>query len=162
VGTGVLVGVAAVLVGAVVAVGNDVALGTGVGVGADAGAQADSIRLTSKNTTNVRFILRVLLSAVSAAQRHPLQPQPRSGCRLKRGLGAALSTIVGRRGGTMPAPALRFPCHCAGVMYTSSKYSVPDGLALPFQAPIRAVRLVAALSALASAGVWQPRETSSW
>jgi len=86
VGTGVLVGVAAVLVGAVVAVGNDVALGTGVGVGADAGAQADSIRLTSKNTTNVRFILRVLLSAVSAAQRHPLQPQPRSGCRLEAGV----------------------------------------------------------------------------
>jgi hypothetical protein len=60
---GVLVGVA-VLVGAVVAVGNDVALGAGIGIGADTGAQADKIRLTSKNTTNVRFILRVLLSAV--------------------------------------------------------------------------------------------------
>jgi hypothetical protein len=57
---GVLVGVA-VLVGAVVAVGNGVALGAGVDVGADTGAQADNIRLTSKNTINVRFILRVLL-----------------------------------------------------------------------------------------------------
>ena len=66
VGVGVLVGVAvlvgtAVFVGAGVAVGNGVALGTGVGVGADAGAQADNIKLTSKNTSNVRFILRVLL-----------------------------------------------------------------------------------------------------
>jgi len=67
-GVGVAVGVAvctlvgvAVLVGAVVAVGNGVALGAGVDVGADAGAQADNIRLTSKNTINVRFILRVLL-----------------------------------------------------------------------------------------------------
>jgi len=60
VGVGVLVGVA-VLVGTAVAVGNDVALGAGVDVGADAGAQADNIRLTSKNTINVRFILRVLL-----------------------------------------------------------------------------------------------------
>jgi len=60
VAVGMLVGVA-VLVGAVVAVGNGVALGAGVDVGADAGAQADSIRLTSKNTINVRFILRVLL-----------------------------------------------------------------------------------------------------
>jgi hypothetical protein len=50
-----------VLVGAVVAVGNGVALGAGVDVGADTGAQADNIRLTSKNTSNVRFILRVLL-----------------------------------------------------------------------------------------------------
>jgi hypothetical protein len=57
---GVLVGVA-VLVGAVVAVGKGVALGAGVGIGADAGEQADKIRLTSKNTINVRFILRVLL-----------------------------------------------------------------------------------------------------
>jgi hypothetical protein len=57
---GVLVGMA-VLVGTVVAVGNGVALGAGVGVGADAGAQADNIRLTSKNTINVRFILRALL-----------------------------------------------------------------------------------------------------
>jgi hypothetical protein len=32
-----------------------------VGVGADTGAQADTIRLTSKSTINVRFILRVLL-----------------------------------------------------------------------------------------------------
>ena len=60
VAVGVLVGVA-VLVGTAVAVGNDVALGAGVGVGADTGAQADNIRLTSKNTSNVRFILRVLL-----------------------------------------------------------------------------------------------------
>ena len=59
-GTGVLVGVE-VLVGMAVAVGNGVVLGTGAGVGADAGAQADSIRLTSKNTSTVRFILRVLL-----------------------------------------------------------------------------------------------------
>jgi hypothetical protein len=41
--------------------GNGVALGAGVVVGADTGAQADNIRLTSKNTINVRFILRVLL-----------------------------------------------------------------------------------------------------
>ena len=67
-GVGVAVGVAvgvlvdvAVLVGVAVAVGNGVALGAGVDVGADAGAQADNIRLTSKNTINVRFILRVLL-----------------------------------------------------------------------------------------------------
>jgi hypothetical protein len=57
---GVLVGVA-VLIGVVVAVGNGVALGAGVDVGADTGAQADKIRLTSKNTSTVRFILRVLL-----------------------------------------------------------------------------------------------------
>jgi len=57
---GMGVGVA-VLVGAGVAVGKGVALSAGVDVGADAGAQADKIRLTSKNTTNVRFILRVLL-----------------------------------------------------------------------------------------------------
>jgi len=50
-----------VLVGVAVAVGNGVALGAGVDVGADTGAQADNIRLTSKNTSNVRFILRVLL-----------------------------------------------------------------------------------------------------
>jgi hypothetical protein len=60
VAVGVLVGVA-VLVGTVVAVGNDVALGAGIGIGADTGAQADNIRLTSKNTSTVRFILRVLL-----------------------------------------------------------------------------------------------------
>ena len=57
---GVLVGVG-VLVGTVVAAGNGIALGAGVDVGADAGAQADKIMLTSKNTSNVRFILRVLL-----------------------------------------------------------------------------------------------------
>jgi len=51
----------AVLVGMAVAVGNSVALGAGVDVGADAGAQADNIRLTSNNTSTVRFILRVLL-----------------------------------------------------------------------------------------------------
>ena len=72
---GVLVGVG-VLVGTVVAAGNGIALGAGVDVGADAGAQADKIMLTSKNTSNVRFILRVLLWR-SAAQRHALQP-PRS------------------------------------------------------------------------------------
>jgi len=59
---GVVVGVAVgVLVGVAVAVGNGVALGAGIGVGADTGAQADKIRLTSKNTINVRFILRILL-----------------------------------------------------------------------------------------------------
>jgi hypothetical protein len=64
-GVGVAVGTAVgVLVGVAVAVGKDVALGAGVDVGADTGAQADNIRLTSKNTINVRFILRVLLSAV--------------------------------------------------------------------------------------------------
>jgi hypothetical protein len=67
-GVGVAVGTA-VFVGAVVAVGKGVALGAGVDMGADAGAQADKIRLTSKNTSNVRFIFRVLLSVVSAAQR---------------------------------------------------------------------------------------------
>jgi hypothetical protein len=60
VGVGVLVSVA-VLIGVVVAVGNGVALGAGVDVGADTGAQADNIKLTSKSTINVRFILRVLL-----------------------------------------------------------------------------------------------------
>ena len=60
VAVGVLVGVA-VFVGTSVAVGNGVSLGSGVDVGADTGAQADRIRLTSKNTTNVRFILRVIL-----------------------------------------------------------------------------------------------------
>ena len=67
-GVGVAVGVAvgvlvsvAVLVGVAVAVDNGVALGAGVDVGADTGAQADNIRLTSKNTSNVRFIRRVLL-----------------------------------------------------------------------------------------------------
>jgi hypothetical protein len=60
VGLGVAV-VVGVLVGVAVAMGNGVALGADVGVGADAGAQADNIRLTSKNTINVRFILRVLL-----------------------------------------------------------------------------------------------------
>jgi hypothetical protein len=60
VAVGVLVGVA-VLIGVVVAVGNGVALSADVGVGADVGAQADKIKLTSKNTINVRFIVRVLL-----------------------------------------------------------------------------------------------------
>ena len=85
VAVGVLVGVA-VLVGAVVAVGNGVALGAGIGVGADTGAQADNIRLTSKNTSNVRFILRVLLWR-SAAQRlalHLRREAQRSGVRWKR------------------------------------------------------------------------------
>ena len=62
VGTGVAVGHGVgVLVGVAVAVGNGVALGAGVGVGAGAGAQADKIRLTSKSTSNVRFIVRLLL-----------------------------------------------------------------------------------------------------
>jgi len=61
-GVGVAVGVAVgVLVGVAVAVGNGVVLGAGGVVGADTGAQADKIRLTSKNTINVRFIFRVLL-----------------------------------------------------------------------------------------------------
>ena len=64
VAVGVLVGVA-VLVGAVVAVGKGVALGAGVDVGTDTGAQADNIRLTSKSTINVRFILRVFLGRSS-------------------------------------------------------------------------------------------------
>jgi len=88
VGVGVLVGVA-VLVGVVVAVGNGVALGAGVVVGADTGAQADKIMLTSKNTSNVRFILRVLLWR-SAAQRRALhlrREAQRSGVRCKRMLG---------------------------------------------------------------------------
>jgi len=59
VGTGV-----GVTVGKGVAVGSSVALGAGVGVGADAGAQADNTRLTSKKTSNVRFIVCVLFSGV--------------------------------------------------------------------------------------------------
>jgi len=82
VAVGVLVGVA-VLVGLAVSVGNGVALGAGVDVGADAGAQADNIRLTSKNTTNVRFILRVLLWR-SAAQRHAVQPHAERAKRAER------------------------------------------------------------------------------
>jgi hypothetical protein len=85
----------AVLVGAVVAVGKGVALGAGVDVGADAGAQADKIRLTSKNTSNVRFILRVLLwwsshptaRASAAAKR----AQASEACRLKSQVGRLLS-----------------------------------------------------------------------
>ena len=60
VAVGMLVGVA-VLVGTVVAVGNGDALGAGVDIGTDAGAQADNIKLTSRNTSNVRFIVRFLL-----------------------------------------------------------------------------------------------------
>jgi len=76
VGVGVLVGVA-VLIGVVVAVGNGVALGAGVVVGADTGAQADKIRLTSKNTINVRFILCVLLWR-SSRPTDRASPAPRS------------------------------------------------------------------------------------
>jgi len=58
VGVGVAVGAeVGVAVGKGVAVGSGVALGAGVGVGADTGAQADNTRLTSKNTSNVRFII---------------------------------------------------------------------------------------------------------
>jgi len=61
-GVGVAVGVAVgVLVGVAVLVGMAVAVGNSVALGADTGAQADNIRLTSKNTSTVRFILRVLL-----------------------------------------------------------------------------------------------------
>jgi len=91
VGTGVLVGVE-VLVGIGVAMGNGVALGAVVGVGADTGAQADKIRLTSKNTSNVRFILRVLLWR-SAAQRHALEPLRRGAQRRRR---SRLKAQVGR------------------------------------------------------------------
>jgi hypothetical protein len=70
----------AVFVGAVVAVGKDVALGAGVDVGADAGAQADNIRLSSKNTSNVRFIVRILLSLISPAQRFALAAGGRALC----------------------------------------------------------------------------------
>ena len=75
VAVGVLVGVA-VLVGTVVAVGNGDALGAGVDIGTDAGAQADNIKLTSRNTSNVRFILRVLLwrssrPTVGVSRAHP-------------------------------------------------------------------------------------------
>ena len=90
IGVGVAVGVAvgvlvdvAVLVGVAVAVGNGVALGAGVDVGADAGAQADNIRLTSKNTSTVRFILRVLLWR-SSRPTACASPAPRSGVRCKR------------------------------------------------------------------------------
>jgi len=76
-------------VGKGVAVGSGVALGAGVGVGADAGAQADNTRLTSKKTSNVRFIVHVLLSAISVAQRLAHQPQAdrREACRLKAQVG---------------------------------------------------------------------------
>jgi hypothetical protein len=63
-------------VGVAVAVGNGVALGAGVGVDADTGAQADKIRLTSKNTINVRFILRVLLWRSSRPTRLSKKPFP--------------------------------------------------------------------------------------
>ena len=85
VAVGVLVGVA-VLVGAVV-VGKGVALGAGVDVGADTGAQADNIRLTSKNTINVRSILRVLLwqssrptARASAAAKRAQRAKRSAGC----------------------------------------------------------------------------------
>jgi hypothetical protein len=95
-GVGVAVGVAVgVMVGAVVAVGKGVALGAGIGVGADTGAQADSIKLTSKNTSNVGFILRVLLWR-SAAQRQALhlrREAQRSVVRCKRLLGVHYSIV---------------------------------------------------------------------
>jgi hypothetical protein len=78
-GVGVAVGTA-VFVGAVVAVGKGVALGAGVGAGVDAGAQANSIRLMSKNTSNVRFIVRILLSLISPAQRFALVAGGRALC----------------------------------------------------------------------------------
>ena len=81
---GVLVGVA-VLIGVVVAVGNGVALGAGVDVGADTGAQADKIRLTSKNTSNVRFIVRFLL----------WRSMPPNGTRFSRREASAASEAVG-------------------------------------------------------------------
>jgi len=95
VGVGVAVG-AGVAVGEGVAVGSSVALGVGVGVGADAGAQADNTRLTSKKTSNMRFIVRILLSAVSAAQRSALQPQAdrKEACRLKAQVGRRSFTDV--------------------------------------------------------------------
>jgi hypothetical protein len=80
----VLVGVA-VLIGVVVAVGNGVALGAGVDVGADTGTQADKIRLTSKNTINVRFILRVFLG----------RSMPPNGPRFSRREASAASEAVG-------------------------------------------------------------------
>ena len=79
-GVGVAVGMA-VLVGAMVVVGTIVALGVDVDMGADAGAQADKIRLTSKSISNVRFILRVLLSAVSTAQRIAHKPPASEGAK---------------------------------------------------------------------------------
>jgi len=70
-----------VTVGKGVAVGG-VALGAGVGVGADTGAQADNTRLTSKNTSNVRFIVRVLLYQLPPRLFRPnaqaVRPQGRS------------------------------------------------------------------------------------
>ena len=81
---GVLVGVG-VLVGTVVAAGNGIALGAGVDVGADAGAQADKIMLTSKNTSNVRFIVRFLL----------WRSMPPNGTRFSRREASAASEAVG-------------------------------------------------------------------
>jgi hypothetical protein len=105
-GVGVAVDMA-VLVGAMVVVGKDVAMGTGVDVGADAGAQADNIMLISKNTSNVRFIVRILLSVVSAAQQHPFQPLLRSSSRLEAGVRRSpFLLLLVARAGPMPAPTL--------------------------------------------------------
>jgi len=91
-GVGVAVGVAVgVLVGAAVAVGKGVALGAGADVGTDTGAQADNIRLTSKNTSNVRFILRVLLWQSSRPTARA-SPAPRSAAERRQ-----VQARVGRR-----------------------------------------------------------------
>ena len=81
---GVLMGVA-VLVSAAVAVGNGVALEAIIGVGTAAGMQADNIRLTSKSTINVRFIVRFLL----------WRSMPPNGTRFSRREASAASEAVG-------------------------------------------------------------------
>jgi hypothetical protein len=103
IGVGGAVGVAVgVRVGAAVPLGEGIALGAGVDVGADAGAQADSIKLTSKSTINVRFILCVLLwrssrpTAGASAARGASEATERSGVGWKRGLAPDVPFVINR------------------------------------------------------------------
>jgi hypothetical protein len=53
--------VAGIAVGVVVTAGSSIESGTGVGVDVDASIHTDNTRLTSKNTTNIHPVFRVLL-----------------------------------------------------------------------------------------------------